>query len=394
VRLEDGHQAPRPERACGSDRRRHLRRVVGVVVHHARARRRAAQRLEAPSGAGEAQERRGGLPRIGARQPADLERRGRVARVVQPRDGEADVQAAPGEARAALLQHRRGDVEADVGTAAAQRHDVRALPEHCLWRLGQQLGEGRAQLGQRAERRVVVELDVGHDDDLGVEGEHRAVGLVGLHDEPLAGAPVGVQAGRAQLAADEIRRLQAAGQQRVGHHRRRRRLAVRAGDRDRALQSAELAQEVGARVLAQAALARRDALRVLGGDGRAVDHLDVVARWDVVGRVAGREVHTQLAQGRGDRTGGGPVRAADARAELRGHARVAAHPRAPDTDQMQPPAGPRARCGTGRGEPAQPSLRGRVVVAMPSDRPGAWSALSTALLVIAAIVIGVILSLI
>jgi hypothetical protein len=77
-------------------------------------------------------------------------------------------------------------------------------------------------------------------------------------------APVGVQPGRAQRAADEVAGSIAAAQQRVGDHRGRRRLAVRAGDRDRALQRAELGEQLGARAVAQAALARGGALGVVG----------------------------------------------------------------------------------------------------------------------------------
>ena len=165
------------------------------------------------------------------------------------------------------------------------------------------------------------------------------------------------------------------------------------GHGDRALQGAELAQQLGARVLAQAALAGRHPLGVVGRDGRAEDDLDVVAGRDVASGVAGADVHPHLAQGLGDRAGGRAVRATDLRAQLRGHPRVAAHPRAADADQVQAPSRPGQGTGARRREAAQP-LRGTAVeVAMPSDRPGAWSALPTALLVIAAIVVGVILSL-
>ena len=49
---------------------------------------------------------------------------------------------------------------------------------------------------------MVVELDVGQERDLDVQAEHRAVGLVGLHHEPLAAAPLGVL----EAAADRPRR--------------------------------------------------------------------------------------------------------------------------------------------------------------------------------------------
>ena len=105
------------------------------------------------------------------------------------------------------------------------------------------------------------------------------------------------------------------------------------------------------------------------------------------------DVHPDLAQGARANGPVGAVRATDLRAQLRGQPRVAAHARAADADQVQAASRPGQGTGARRREAAQP-LRGTAVeVAMPSDRPGAWSALPTALLVIAAIVVGVILSL-
>ena len=91
-------------------------------------------------------------------------------------------------------------------------------------------------------------------------------------------APVGVLARRPQRAADQVARLRPGAQQRVGDHRGRRGLAVRAGDRDDLLQRRQLTQQLGPRQRA------RDPLRVVGRD-RGRDE-DVGAVRDVGGVVA------------------------------------------------------------------------------------------------------------
>ena len=132
----------------------------------------------------------------------------------------------------------------------------------------------------------MVELDVRDDGDVDVQREHRAVRLVGLDHEPLPRAPVGVEAGRRQRPADEVGGLEAAAQQHVRRHRRRRGLAVRPGDRDRALERAQLREQLGARMVGQAALARRGALGVVERDRGRVHDLDAVAGGHVGGAVA------------------------------------------------------------------------------------------------------------
>ena len=99
VRLKDGDQAPVRELAKGSQRGRHLGRVMGVVVVDHRSRPRPLA-LEATGHAREARQRGGELPdrrqrRIelpGAEQGTD--RRGRIGDVVAARHREADVDLA------------------------------------------------------------------------------------------------------------------------------------------------------------------------------------------------------------------------------------------------------------------------------------------------------------
>ena len=244
VRLEDRDHPPRRQRAGGVDGGGHLGRVMGVVVDR-RARRCSwsPRRLEAPPGAGEVGQRRGGRRGVGAGQRArPPARRRRCARCGRP--------GRPGARRARATRSvepppssaGRGDVEGHVRRVAAQGEHVGAVPQDGLRRAGQQRAEDLAHLGQRAVGRVVVELDVRHHRDVDVQREHRAVRLVGLDHEPLARAPVGVEPGRRQRPADQVGGLEAAAQQHVRGHRRRRGLAVRAGDRDRALERAQLAR--------------------------------------------------------------------------------------------------------------------------------------------------------
>ena len=130
MRLEDGHDPPRPERPGRVDRRRDLGRVVRVVVDDGRARRRRPEALEPPPGAGEVGQRAAACPGSAPASTHAVERRRRVARVVRARHGAADVDAAPREPRAAGLEHRARDVEHDPRRAPGpQGDDVRAVPQ-------------------------------------------------------------------------------------------------------------------------------------------------------------------------------------------------------------------------------------------------------------------------
>ena len=78
----------------------------------------------------------------------------------------------------------------------------------------------------------VVGLDVGDDRAEGRQQQEGAVALVGLGDEDVAAAGVGVAARLGQVAADGERRMQPGVLQRHREHRRGGRLAVGAGDGD------------------------------------------------------------------------------------------------------------------------------------------------------------------
>ena len=110
---------------------------------------------------------------------------------------------------------------------------------------------------------MMVELDVRQHGDLHAQAEHRAVRLVGLDDQPLAAAPLRVGQATSHRSADQPSRLHPGGGERVDEHRGGGRLAVGAGDRDGAPERRQLTQQLRARKLGDAALARGDALDVL-----------------------------------------------------------------------------------------------------------------------------------
>ena len=189
----------------------------------------------------------------------------------------------------------------------------------------------------------VVGLDVGDDARLGWQGEERAVALVGLGDEDVAGAEVGVAAGLVELAADRERRVGAAVLQRDGEHRGGRGLAVRARDGDAAVARHDGGERLGAAHHAHAALAGRDPLGVVSG--MAVETMTVSTPATMLGVVADAGVDADGPQRReparvlgvaaghrdaaGDQDAGdaGHAGAADARRRGRARAPVRSGPR-------------------------------------------------------------------
>ena len=221
--------------------------MVGVVVVDERPARGRAEPLKAPPGAvkaSQAGDRRRGL---GARQPCRLQRGGGVQRVVgaghRQRTSDRASQSASPLLRVSARARRRGPSRRPRPLPRRQqREQLGPVPDDdSVAGAGEERRERRAQLDQRAKRRVVVELDVRQHRDLDLQAEHRAIGLVGLDDQPLALAPVRVRHAVADRAADEPARLEARRAHRMDDHRGGRRLAVGAGDRDRAPQRGQLA---------------------------------------------------------------------------------------------------------------------------------------------------------
>ena len=122
--------------------------------------------------------------------------------------------------------------------------------------------ESLERLLQRGEIAVEIEvlgIDVGDDRDRRRQPGEGAVALVGLDDHPVAGAEPRVGAVGVDDAAIDHGRVEPGGLQQRADHRGRRRLAVRAGDRDRpfAAASARPASRRGARPAGGAPAPRR-----------------------------------------------------------------------------------------------------------------------------------------
>ena len=116
-------------------------------------------------------------------------------------------------------------------------NDVRYAREPAL--------EELAQLRLGRERRVMVELDVRDDCDLGLEQADRAIRLVAFDDEP-AGASARIAAELGNDAADDPRGVLSQLAQDIRDHRGGRRLSVSACDDDRAPTRHQVGEELGA----------------------------------------------------------------------------------------------------------------------------------------------------
>ena len=114
----------------------------------------------------------------------------------------------------------------------------------------------------------MVRLDIGNDGDFRRVAQQRGVGLVGLGDEGLAGALVGVRARAVELAADGKGRVEARGLQRGDGHGGRGGLAMGAGEEHLVVAHHELGEEVGAADDGDAVFTRTGELRVVLRDGR------------------------------------------------------------------------------------------------------------------------------
>ena len=153
VGLEDRDHPPRAP-ACGRRRWWRPPRSGGGRSRRSRARRcswcpGAWKRRPAPAKSASAAAAAAGSAPASTR---GLQGGGGVARVVGARDGQAHGVPAPLEARAAAVERRRGDVEGHVGSIAAQREHVGAVPQDGLRRAGQAT-RGRPRAPRPASRR-------------------------------------------------------------------------------------------------------------------------------------------------------------------------------------------------------------------------------------------------
>ncbi len=194
--------------------------------------------------------------------------------------------------------------------------------------------EGLVDLVHRGVVGVVVQLDVEDDGDLGGVLVEAAVALVGLGDEDLALAVLGVGAGGVQVAADGVRRLETERAEGDGEHGGGGRLAVGAGDGDRAQAVHQGREGVGAVHDRDAALVGGGQLGVVRADRGGDDDAGGVLG-EVVGRVADVDRHAEGAQGVG-RRGVLGVAARHLRAALREDLRDARHAGSADADEVRP----------------------------------------------------------
>ena len=129
-------------------------------------------------------------------------------------------------------------------------------------------------------------VDIGDDGDVGRQLQKRAVALVGLDHHPVAGAEPRIGAISVDDAAVDHGRVESGGVEQRRHQRGGRRLAVRAGDGDAALEAHELGEHFGAAHDRNASLARCCELRIVALD-RGRDDDD--RRAAEVGRVVADE---------------------------------------------------------------------------------------------------------
>src|SRR5579859_8075062 len=173
VRLEERDDPPAVPH--GGDVGGELGGMVRVAVEDAHATR-LALRLEAASSSRELDDDALGVGSSDACELERGERRGRIPAVV-------------------LARHR--ELERDR-LEFLRAYDVQHAREPLL--------EERLELCARGELRVVVEVQIEEDGDLGLQGGDGAVGLVALDDQPALPRPR-VAAELRDLAADEKRRI-------------------------------------------------------------------------------------------------------------------------------------------------------------------------------------------
>ncbi len=216
------------------------------------------------------------------------------------------------------LAHRRV-VDAQDGDTV-ERHPLREVDERALQPLEV------VPVGLH-----VIGIDVRDDGEHRRQIQERRVRLVGFGDEEIALAEPRVRVRGKQPPADDERRVEPAFGEHRGDQRSRRRLAVRAGDRDSLLEAHQLGEHQRARHDRYRSFARRCDLRVVGRDGSR--HDDDVGIRDVRGRVADLDRDAELRETRGDLARGeiGPRHAIALRREDLGDA---AHPRPADADEV------------------------------------------------------------
>jgi hypothetical protein len=275
-----------------------------------------------------------------------------VADVVVARDGQAavgdrraivaeDVEAHPAAFGAQIHRAEVGAFGEAVGHDAPVAHLGGQIPQFGMIGAedgeaveGDLLHEAEKARAQGVEVAPVVEVfgvDVGDDGDGRRQAVERAVRFVGLDHCPVALAQPRVRAVGVDDAAVDHRRIEPARVQQRRHQRRRRGLAVGAGDRDGALQAHDLGQHLRAVDHRQAAAAGLDQFGVVLLDRGRDD--DDAGGAQVLGAVALVDGDAQPFQPLGDLRAAG-IRALDGMTEAGEDLGDARHADAADADEM------------------------------------------------------------
>ncbi len=159
----------------------------------------------------------------------------------------------------------------------------------------------------------------------------RRVALVGFGNEIMAGAQPPVRVGALQAPADQEGRILAGLGQDAGDQARRRRLAVRAGNRDRVPEAHQLGEHLRTSHHRQPQLAGRGDLGV-GGIDRA-GHDDEIRIADVIAAVSDEDLRAEATQALCD-AGVLQVGTLHRVAEIQQHLGDAAHADAADADEV------------------------------------------------------------
>ena len=139
----------------------------------------------------------------------------------------------------------------------------------------------------------VLAIDVRHHGNRRRQLQERSVALVGLGNHVIAASEPRVAAERAEPAADHRGRIEPGALEHQRHHRRRRRLAMRAGDGDAVAQPHQLGEHLGARNDGNVPAHRFGGFRIRRRDRRR--HHDDVRAADVLGVVADGDAHAERA---------------------------------------------------------------------------------------------------
>ena len=216
-------------------------------------------------------------------------------------------------------------------TGPSSTHAIdRAVERHLVGEVDERLLQGLPA----AVALHVLAVDVRDHRDRRRQLQERAIAFVRFDDHVVAAAEPRVAAEGAQPAADHRRRIEAGALEHQRHHRRRRRLAVRAGDRDAVAQPHQLGEHLGARDHRNA---RGAALRRPPGcpAGSPTRRRRRRRRRRAPASCPRPIAHAERRQPIGD-VGRLRVRSADLVAEVREQLGDAAHADAADADEVDP----------------------------------------------------------